>query len=272
MSKEDFLTVDEQIPGQNYCVISFISPEKVLKQKNDFFYWKFLKETDYKDLNFTEFNEKFEDFKVAKKNELTNEFNELAEFQTNVRGVKVRGTYETEKEAKVRAEVLRRRYPNDNIFVGQVGYWLPWDPDPLDIKDVEYQETELNTLMKKYNENMEHREYMFEEERKTKIHEARKESNTEFNKETSEKIDEVRKIINEKDSLMNSVDPWMKKKEEEAKLRDEKLLQNNSENVIEEIVKKVIDSNTEPIPENTPEPEPSPEHSPEPLVELPTES
>ena len=145
MSKEDFLTVDQQIPGQNYCVISFISPEKVLNQKNDFFYWKFLKHIDNKDLNFIEFNEKFQDFKVSKSNELTNEFNELTEFQTNVRGVKVRGTYETEKEAKVRAEILRRRYPNDNIFVGQVGYWLPWDPDPLDIKDVEYQETELNT-------------------------------------------------------------------------------------------------------------------------------
>ena len=200
----------------------------------------------------------------------------------------MRGTYETEKEAKVRVEILRRRYPNDNIFVGQVGYWLPWDPDPLDIKDVEYQETELNTLMKKYNENMEHREYMFEEERKTKIQEARKQSNTEFNKETSEKIDEVRQIINEKDSLMNSVDPWMKKKEEESKLRDDKLIHNNSENIIEKIVENVIDSNSkpEPVPENTlelvpentqepvpeinPESEPSPEslNFPEPVSEL----
>ena len=41
MSKEDFLTVDQQIPGQNYCVISFISPEKVLNQKNDFFIGNF---------------------------------------------------------------------------------------------------------------------------------------------------------------------------------------------------------------------------------------
>ena len=262
MSKEDFLTVDQQIPGQNYCVISFISPEKILKQKHDFIYWKFLKEFNDKDLNFTEFNERLEDFKLANKKTLTDEFNELTEFQTSVRGVKVRGTYETEKEAKVRAEVLRRRYPNDNIFVGQVGYWLPWDPDPLDVKDVEYQETELNILMKKYNENMEHREYMFEEERKTKIEQARKESNTEFNKETSEKIDEVRQIINEKDSLMNSVDPWMKKKEEEAKLRDNKLIEVNSESVIEEIIDNVVDSNFEPVPENTPEP--IPENTPEP--------
>jgi len=258
MNKEDFLTVDQQIPGQNYCVISFISPEKVLKQKNDFIYWKFLKGFDDKDLDkdldsFESFNNKFEDFKVSNKTALTNEFNELVEFQTNVRGIKVRGTYETEKEGKVRAEILRRRYPNDNIFVGQVGYWLPWDPDPLDVKDVEYQETELNTLMKKYNENMEHREYMFDEERKEKIHKARKESNTEFNQETSDKIDEVRQIINEKDSLMNSVDPWMKKKKEEEVESADNLLKTN---IIKEVIEEVTDNIIEEVnDDNSTEPE-----------------
>ena len=33
---EDFLEVDQKIPGQNYCCISFISPEKVIEQKNTF--------------------------------------------------------------------------------------------------------------------------------------------------------------------------------------------------------------------------------------------
>ena len=33
--KEDFLEVDSKIPGQNYVCLSFVSPEKTLKQKED---------------------------------------------------------------------------------------------------------------------------------------------------------------------------------------------------------------------------------------------
>ena len=39
---EDFLNVDNRIPGQNYCCISFLSPEKVMKNKEVFFVTKFL--------------------------------------------------------------------------------------------------------------------------------------------------------------------------------------------------------------------------------------
>jgi hypothetical protein len=41
--------------------------------------------------------------------------------------LKVRGVYDTLREAQVRAKVLQRRDPNFNVFLGQVGYWLPWD-------------------------------------------------------------------------------------------------------------------------------------------------
>ena len=40
--KEDFLEVDSKIPGQNFVCLSFISPEKVLKQKEVYFTTKFL--------------------------------------------------------------------------------------------------------------------------------------------------------------------------------------------------------------------------------------
>ena len=39
---EDFLSVDNRIPGQNFCCISFLSPEKVMKNKEVFFVTKFL--------------------------------------------------------------------------------------------------------------------------------------------------------------------------------------------------------------------------------------
>ena len=34
--QEDFLEVDSKIPGQNYCCLSFISPESLIKSKELF--------------------------------------------------------------------------------------------------------------------------------------------------------------------------------------------------------------------------------------------
>ena len=267
--KEDFLEVDPPIPGQKYSCISFVSPEKTIKQKNDYEYYDLFKRIfeDDKFLNeikecktFNEFLEKKEDHVVLKKTDINNSFNEIVDFHTSVRGVKIRGTYETEREAKVRAEVLRRRYPNDNVFVGEVGkYWLPWDPNPLDVQNLEYQETELNMLMKKYQENMEQREYMFEEEKRTKLHKAREENESnsvENEEEHNKKFEEFRDICNEKDKLMQGVDPWMQRKESEA----------NNENPIQEIHDPVSED-AEPEPEPEPESEPELELEPEPETE-----
>ena len=37
-----------------------------------------------------------------------------------------------------------------HVFVGQVGFWLPWDPEPSNISDEEYTESQLNDLVKNY--------------------------------------------------------------------------------------------------------------------------
>ena len=62
--EEDFLSVDHKVPGQNYCCLSFISPEKVIKQKETFILHEFLKEISG-EYNITEDKliDKFEDFK-----------------------------------------------------------------------------------------------------------------------------------------------------------------------------------------------------------------
>ena len=39
--EEDFLSVDQKAPGQNYCCLSFISPEKVINKKKHLFYMNF---------------------------------------------------------------------------------------------------------------------------------------------------------------------------------------------------------------------------------------
>ena len=39
------------------------------------------------------------------------------------------------REAKKRAQILQRRDRAFHVFVGQVGYWLPWDPDTNKIEN-----------------------------------------------------------------------------------------------------------------------------------------
>lgn len=71
-----------------------------------------------------------------------------------VRGLKVRGVYSTRKEADKRVKELQITDPDFDIFVGEVGKWLPWNPDPNDTEDQVYQEEKLNDLMKGYKENL----------------------------------------------------------------------------------------------------------------------
>jgi hypothetical protein len=103
-------------------------------------------------------------------------FTEKVQFQTNVRGVKVRRVFADLQEAQMYSKVLQRRYPRDNLYVGKVGAWLPWDPSEHMMPEVEYAEKELNELMRKYKENETNREIFFEEEKATKIEKQKKEN------------------------------------------------------------------------------------------------
>ena len=102
--------------------------------------------------------EKYDDFMFANRAELEDKFYAKNEFSTTVRGLKIRGTYPTHEEASARAKRLQRNDPIHNIYVAEVGKWIPWDPDVTEVKEQEYAEDQLNTLMKKYKENEEARE------------------------------------------------------------------------------------------------------------------
>ena len=218
--EEDFLSVDHKVPGQNYCCLSFISPEKVIKQKETFILHEFLKEIS-SEYNITEDKliDKFDDFKYKNEATLTEKFTEDNDFSTNVRGVKIRGVYDTKKEADVRAKVLQRQDKHHSVFVGQVGYWLPWDPSLsyLDKVEGQYLDNDLNTLMQKYNENQENKDVFFQEMVKEK---------TTTSSELSNKM--------EKD------DPWMQKvSENKDEKKDEKIEDcDEKENVIVEEIEE----------------------------------
>jgi hypothetical protein len=239
--KEVYLDADKEIPGQHYVCLSFLSPEKVLANKDVYFFSEFLKdyEIQYKikatesflmgqmnklqghasklqdiiatvtgrestkeefekanqdikderiliskdittdleahvkanmaDFKETAIQEAYETFLFKNRKRMEDDFFAKNDFRTTVRGLKVRGTYDTYNEAVNRAKTLQKLDPAFNVYVAQVGFWLPWDPEPSEVADQEYADDQLNQLMKKYKENETQREEFFEEMKRKRI-------------------------------------------------------------------------------------------------------
>ncbi len=125
---------------------------------------KFVK-AHLKELTASNVKEEYDDFIYQHGVQLEDDFYAKNNFQTTMRGLKIRGSYGQKEEAEARAKKLQKMDPDHNIYVGQVGKWLPWDPSPSAIPDQEYAEEQLNTLMKKYKENEEAREQFHKEQR-----------------------------------------------------------------------------------------------------------
>ena len=85
--------------------------------------------------------------------ELEKKFGIKHNFQTSIRGVKIRGPYPSSEEAELRCKMLREVDPNHDVYVGPVGLWMPWEPDAYKTGRVEYMEDELNQLMSEKNKN-----------------------------------------------------------------------------------------------------------------------
>lgn len=186
----DLLEEDKPIAGQKFACVSFVSPEKIIKQKEQFFFDEFLKKWDvnksmekfiqflnfisYKyHLSFDDISNDFKEFVKEEKEELSkssmeddyktfldNNEEELDKlfginhnFQTSTRGIKIRGVYPTMEEAEIRCKLLREIDPNHDVYVGPVGLWMPWDPEAYKTGRVEYMEEELNQLMHEKQKN-----------------------------------------------------------------------------------------------------------------------
>ena len=189
----DLLDEDKPLAGQKFVCVSFVSPEKILKQKEMFFFQNFLKHYDFSksmekfqqflnfisfkyNVNFDKVMEDYQDFVKSEKDKLTEgnieddyknfideqeerlekDFGEQHNFRTAVRGVKIRGSFPTQQEAELRCKMLREVDPNHDIYVGPVGMWMPWEPEAYKTGKVEYLEKELNQLMSEKQKN-EHR-------------------------------------------------------------------------------------------------------------------
>lgn len=196
----DLLEEDKPIAGQKFVCVSFVSPEKILKQKEIFFFEQFLKKWELNKsmekfvqfLNFVSykynitFDDITNDFKEFVKEEqetihksnmdddfktfldnneedLEKAFNVAHDFQTSTRGLKIRGSYPTLEEAELRCKMLREIDPNHDVFVGPVGTWMPWDPEAYKTGRVEYMEEELNQLMHEKTKNEANAKQAFEQ-------------------------------------------------------------------------------------------------------------
>lgn len=203
--EEDYLDVDKPFPGQNYYCVSFVSPEKVLAQKEQFMFYHYERSVQQRltklldealtnlinksedgnvdvaeiikikksvtlackeeEVTFDKFKEKIEDFKFRDEEKVGELFDKNNNFKTSVRGVKVRGTFDTKREADIRAAVIQRQDQLFDVFVGQVGYWCPWDPNPQKIDDIEYMNTDLNKLVKEYKNNEAKKDVFYQEQK-----------------------------------------------------------------------------------------------------------
>lgn len=234
--KIDFLNADTPIPGQNYCCLSFVSPEKCLKDKNLFFMTEFLK--DYckeHDVETKEVEQKYKDFLYSNQEKLQKDFDNQNNFQTSIRGLKVRGVYDSRQEAEQRAKILHRMDQDHHVFVGSIGQWLPWDPEADNVADQEYIEEGLNNLMGEYKKNQMYKDQFFEERRKEQMEDAMKkvEENKKVQEiEDTEESEPVKEQVVEEEQSDNSSsvqeistglegdDPWLQRKKEEAAAKE----------------------------------------------------
>ena len=186
----DLLELDKAIAGQQFGCFSFITPEKILKQKEMFIFESFLKKWEFSKsmekfhqfinfmsykykLNFEDVMKDYEGFVTEEReniisssieddyktfldkneDELEKQFSIKHNFQTSVRGFKARGNFQTQEEAEMRAKLLRETDPSFDVFVGPVGQWLCWDPEAYKTGRVEYMEEELNQLAQEKQKN-----------------------------------------------------------------------------------------------------------------------
>ena len=196
----DYLDEDKPIRGQNFVLLSFLSPEDVLVNKEAYMFSEFIKKfssdmtalldgisskySDSKDFvdsvkennayifDPKDMSEQYGFYKSVNNQELEASYHRDNNFITSIRGIKVRGVFDTIEEAKNRSEFIKKLDSKFNIYIAQVGCWCPWSPNPDCLENQEYAETQLNTLMKEYKKNMNDKDVVFENRKTTLFNSA----------------------------------------------------------------------------------------------------
>jgi hypothetical protein len=265
----DLCDEDPPIAGQKFACLSFISPEKILKQREIFMFEEFLKQWDFKKSmdkffdfihfisfkhgldvetimnDYTEFiaeegtklksqgvEDDYKNFLDKNEEALTQKFQKAHEFQTSVRGLKIRGVFPSQEEAEMKCKKIRDLDPTHDILVGPVGIWLPWDPDAYKTGRIEFMEDELNQLHSEKIKN----EQKAKEEFERRVKETKKKAIEENIKLAQKSGNKLTQAIDEQGNLVGvkeTVDFESREvaTEEETKAYNEQVLEYNQKKV-----------------------------------------
>lgn len=183
----------------------------------------------------------------------------------DVWGLKVRGTADTLEMAQAMARKLMRIDNHYDIFTVEVGKFFPLAVEPQQVDKVEYQNTQLNELIKGYLENKELANEHWLQRKNEMIQEAIKEGKTQESSSRPEhpiavlqrikSLDETvvnlrQELESTEQRLKKSKDVFSNYSEEERKIANEELLAtvktvvntttNNPEMSVEEIRTQLI--------------------------------
>ena len=232
----DLLDEDKAIAGQKFACISFISPDKIIRQKDMFFFEEFLKQFDLNkslekftqflnyisfkyhvdfdkmtkdleefvkeekaNLHKTTLDDEYKNFIDAHEEKLEEKYKENYGFQTSTRGLKIRGVYPNQQEAELRCKMLRELDPHHDVYVGPVGMWVPWEPEAYKTGRVEYLEDELNQLMNEKQKNEKTAKMEFDK----RVREAKEKAMEENRKKAEESGNVLTQTITKDGELVN---------------------------------------------------------------------
>lgn len=233
MADLTFLEEDPEIPSQKYAVISFISPEKILKQKDIWMFQQFRRQyvvdtriecwqnfcaflskkhnlgiddvmkdfLEFKDIHeqkpefsYSDSEKAWDDFLFKNEKKLHDEFSKVCDYQTNIRGFKIRRVGDNLKEMEQRAKKFvdmdKGKFMTALV---EVGKWAPWDPNPAMMENVKSANEELNKLLESAEENRVQKDKLWAEEK-----DFQKKKIVEENNQRKEEAERLRQLENER--------------------------------------------------------------------------
>jgi DNA repair exonuclease SbcCD ATPase subunit len=159
----------------------------------------------------------------------------------DVWGLKIRGTADTIDAAKNLCKRLLRIDNNYDIYTVEVGKFFPLNVDPLEIDNIEYQNDQLNTLIKSYLENKSNANELWHKRKIEMIEEAINEgkNQAEFANKPEHPISVLQKIRNYEDAIIEAEKSLQSLKDDLEKAQDKF---NNYTQDEKELALKEIDS------------------------------
>lgn len=109
----------------------------------------------------------------------------------DVWGMKIRGMSDTLEGAKELSKRIMKFDSDYDIYTVDVGKFFPLQVSPDQLKDVEYQNEQLNSLMKEYLDNKEKANELWHQRKNEMVKEAEKEGTKEFQEKIQEQLPEM---------------------------------------------------------------------------------